>query len=113
MCEDLNRKILIARADKNSEKEKTLEEEKDSHLHNADAFHKFRAAAKELATDNPDHLVLCFDFQKNLPLPLTNVVSEYYLRQPLDWPLCIYIQSISRISARMKLFLASIFILKT
>ncbi len=36
---------------------------------------------KALALSDSGHVALCFDFQKNLPLPLTNVGPEYYKRQ--------------------------------
>ncbi len=36
--------------------------------------------AKEIVKD-PTHCALCFDYQKNLPLPVTNAGPEYYKRQ--------------------------------
>ena len=39
-------------------------------------------ASRALAKRYPnDTIVICFDYQKNLPLPLTNTGKEYYMRQ--------------------------------
>lgn len=55
--------------------------ETDLHKLNGDAFYDAMKEKRELAQSDSSHVALCFDFQKNLPLPLTNVGPEYYKRQ--------------------------------
>src|SRR5690348_6435732 len=36
---------------------------------------------EKLAGFGADEVCICFDFQKNLPLPVTNITAEYFLSQ--------------------------------
>ncbi|CAG7727625.1 unnamed protein product, partial [Allacma fusca] len=50
----------------------------EQHLEYADIFYRDMASAK-LFPDN--HFALCMDFQQNIPLPVTRINKEFYLRQ--------------------------------
>lgn len=68
-----------ARLDKDENKEKSLKVSKELHLRKAEVFQKaVKSVGKEI---NPNVLAICFDYQKNLPVPVTNIQDEYYLRQ--------------------------------
>jgi hypothetical protein len=60
---------------------------KDKHVEQADSFYDEMVKTKKRFVDRsnsklpPDTLAICFDFQKNFPLPKTNVQIEYYKRQ--------------------------------
>lgn len=71
--------INSAKVNNNESLLKQLTLQKELHLRKAQNFFDNMKDKK----DNPkqDELVICFDFQKNLPLPVTNIGDEYYLRQ--------------------------------
>lgn len=52
---------------------------KELHLRKAESF-KLKLA-EATADKDPNVLAICFDYQKNLPVPVTNIADEYYLRQ--------------------------------
>jgi len=58
----------------------TLGREREDHLREADNFYaSMKIKVLNLIADNVT--CLCFDFQKNLPLPVTNVSAEFFCRQ--------------------------------
>ncbi|CAG7729376.1 unnamed protein product, partial [Allacma fusca] len=50
----------------------------EKHLEYADVFYRDMAAAKLFAEH---HFALCLDYQQNIPVPVTRVNKEFYLRQ--------------------------------
>lgn len=64
---------------KDENKIRLLKIQKELHLRKAQTF--FDKLKERRENSNPDELVICFDFQKNLPLPVTNITDEYYKRQ--------------------------------
>lgn len=79
VCEKYKVDIKSAELAKDDHKVQQLKSEKELHLTNAQEFFD-KLKASETNTD--DHVLsLCFDYQKNLPLPVTNVQDEYYRRQ--------------------------------
>ncbi len=60
---------------------KLTEQKRDIHQAHGDQWAKRIRETRQLLENNPSYGVLAFDFQKNLPLPLTNVGAEYYKRQ--------------------------------
>ncbi|CAG5029919.1 unnamed protein product [Parnassius apollo] len=78
-CEKLKVNIDAAEANNNEEEKTRLQKEKELHLRKAEVFlERLTNAEKE---KDAMKLALCIDFQKTLPLPVTNVGDEYYLRQ--------------------------------
>ncbi len=59
-------------------------------MSNAGAFHELMNASKLLHRKDGNILVICFDFEKNLPLPLTNLGQEYYKRQLWLHNFCVH-----------------------
>ena len=61
------------------------------HLRKGDIFTQQMKEISKLATDETySHRVICMDFQKNIPLPLTGVWQEYYKRQLWVHNFCIH-----------------------
>jgi hypothetical protein len=75
-CERFRTKIVAAKADHNATALIDLETQKELHLRKAEVFYD-----EMRKRHNEDTLVICFDYQKNLPIPVTNVSGEYYRRQ--------------------------------
>ena len=79
-CECLNADIIKAKKD--TVEMARLKTVKELRVQKADAFFTQMKASRALAKRYPnDTIVICFDYQKNLPLPLTNTGKEYYMRQ--------------------------------
>ena len=79
-CECLNADIIKAKKD--TVEMARLKTVKELHMRKADAFFTQMKASRAPAKRYPnDTIVICFDYQKNLPLPLTNTGKEYYMRQ--------------------------------
>ena len=79
-CECLNADIIKAKKD--TVEMARLKTVKELHVQKADAFFTQMKASRALAKRYPhDTIVICFDYQKNLPLPLTNTGKEYNMRQ--------------------------------
>jgi hypothetical protein len=57
----------------------TVKTESELHLRKAECFQK--KISEEAKATNPSVMSICFDYQKNLPVPMTNIADEYYLRQ--------------------------------
>lgn len=78
-CEKLKVQIDFATVNKEVSRLNSLKVEKELHLRKAETFFKSITKAE---SDKQNHkLSLCFDYQKNLALPVTNVSIEYYSRQ--------------------------------
>ncbi|KAK4873252.1 hypothetical protein RN001_015281 [Aquatica leii] len=58
---------------------KTVNTERELHLRKAECFQK--KISEVTKANDPSILSICFDYQKNLPVPVTNIGDEYYLRQ--------------------------------
>ncbi|XP_072941532.1 uncharacterized protein [Epargyreus clarus] len=78
-CEKLKVQIDFATMNKDMKHVNSLKMEKELHLRKAEVF--LKTITKTEADKKNDKLSLCFDYQKNLPLPVTNVSIEYYSRQ--------------------------------
>jgi hypothetical protein len=78
-CEQFKSDILNAKQLKNNcaEIEKKFKEHKIS----ANYFYMLRKDITKKFKYDKSHAILSFDFEKNLPLPVTNINKEYYLRQ--------------------------------
>ncbi len=61
--------------------EKKLVGERDLHQSRGRAFWLQLEEVEKIVREDKTQFGLCFDFQKNIPLPLTNVGEEYYKRQ--------------------------------
>lgn len=57
----------------------TVKTARELHLRKAEWFQK--KISEETKAKDPTILSICFDYQKNLPVPVTNIADEYYLRQ--------------------------------
>ena len=78
-CEKFKVDITSAELSKDTTKVKQLKSAHDLHLRKAEVFLK---SLSKVEKEKPSNILsLCFDFQKNLPLPVTNIGDEYYLRQ--------------------------------
>ncbi|CAG4953463.1 unnamed protein product [Parnassius apollo] len=99
-CEKLKVNTDAAEANNNEEEKTRLQKEKELHLRKAEIFLE-RLTNTEKEKD-ATKLALCIDFQKNLPLPVTNVGDEYYLRQL--WMHNFGIQSLNDNTATMYLY---------
>lgn len=53
--------------------------QKQLHVSKADKFYELLKSRK--TSIQQTDMVICFDYQKNLPLPVTNVSDEYYRHQ--------------------------------
>lgn len=78
-CEKFHVALAAARRKNDEITIKKLEEEKEDHLSQAQAFYDRLSSYDE--SPDPATLAICMDFEKNLPLPVTNVGPEYYKRQ--------------------------------
>jgi len=73
---------LIYRVYTSTHQLKNLKKQKELHVRKGDAFYAQLADITKVAEQEPNKsLAVCFDYQKNLPLPLTNTGREYYMRQ--------------------------------
>ncbi|CAG9829796.1 unnamed protein product [Diabrotica balteata] len=57
----------------------TLKVARELHIRKAEVFQK--KISEEAKANDPYVLSICLDYQKNLPVPVTNITDEYYLRQ--------------------------------
>lgn len=53
--------------------------DKELHLRRAEVFKSTLAEAQK--SSDPSEMVICFDYEKNLPLPVPNAQDEYYIGQ--------------------------------
>ncbi|KAJ2950010.1 hypothetical protein O0L34_g11347 [Tuta absoluta] len=79
VCEKFKVDIKSAELAQKTEELERLKGERELHHKKAETFfNKLTEASK----DTDDHtLAICFDYQKNLPLPVTNAQDEFYRRQ--------------------------------
>ncbi|KAF2902329.1 hypothetical protein ILUMI_03858 [Ignelater luminosus] len=78
-CAKNNADLNSAKLKKDDALIKELTTSKELHLRPAHVFFDLLKSKKENPVNN--ELVICFDFEKNLPLPVTNISDEYYKRQ--------------------------------
>lgn len=71
--------IRQAEIESNAEALQTLKRDKEIHLRKAEVF-KTKLAEVQKSAD-PSEMIICFDYEKNLPLPVTNAQDEYYISQ--------------------------------
>lgn len=80
-CESFQKKIKEAEATGNEEEIKKVKSQHELHVRKGDTFYQ-QLGEQQVAAMNDDTVeVFVMDFEKNLPLPLTNIGKEYYLRQ--------------------------------
>lgn len=102
-CEKFQVDIQSAEIMKDKDKVASLKSARELHLRKAEVFlKKYSSSEKEDKNMNKNKLSICFDFQKNLPLPVSNVTDEYYLRQL--WLHNFGIHNLKENSATMYLF---------
>ena len=70
--------IRTAELELKEAKVKKLKTEHELHLRKCKVFHVQLREAIEAAKQSGDTAVISMEFQKNLPLPVTNVSVEYY-----------------------------------
>lgn len=100
VCEKFKVEIESAKVNNDHVRVKQLNTEKELHQRKAEVFfEKLKNAEKD---KDGCTLNLCFDFQKNLPLPVTNIQDEYYRRQL--WLHNFGIHNINNGTASMYLF---------
>ncbi|KAF2888073.1 hypothetical protein ILUMI_18100 [Ignelater luminosus] len=78
-CAKLAADINSATFKKDDSDVKKLNFQKELHLKKAQKF--FDALRLKKENSDETELVICFDFEKNLPLLVTNIKDEYYLKQ--------------------------------
>jgi hypothetical protein len=78
-CERMQATLRCAMSAGDDRRSQELQEAHQNHLREAQVFFDLLRDAKTAADESA--LVLCMDYEKNLPLPLTNVGPEYYKRQ--------------------------------
>lgn len=59
-------------------------------MRRAEAFYSRMKEMKQLSLNDPTSAVIAFDYQKNLPLPVTGAAPEYYRRQLWIHNFCIH-----------------------
>ena len=67
--------------DVSAEQIRKMEDQKKLHLAKADTFYKRKKAARLESKADPTISAVCFDFQKNLPMPNISSQDVYYSRQ--------------------------------
>ncbi len=88
-CELFNVKIKTHSLENNSEILSIKQDQQKHHLE-ADQFYQIKKQVKELTKNDNKTFAICFDYEKNLPLPVTKVSSEYYMRQLWVHNFCIH-----------------------
>lgn len=87
ICKLCTKFMIEIKEEKNKDRVKVLEDERNKHQDSANIFYEKMKFFKKMdsAKDEPfnekNTLAICFDYQKNLPLPVTNIQDEYYKRQ--------------------------------
>lgn len=78
-CTTLLVSLQQANLNSNDDKKNELKVQHELHLRKASVF---QTELKDIVKEkNPNILAICFDYQKNMPVPVTNIQDEYYLRQ--------------------------------
>ncbi|KAK5648093.1 hypothetical protein RI129_002985 [Pyrocoelia pectoralis] len=73
------RKDICVKLQNDDQQVRELNLQKEIHIRKAEVFYTLMKEKRD--NPKPDEMVICFDYQKNLPLPVTNIKDEYYLRQ--------------------------------
>ena len=92
-CEKQQASLAVGKVNSDASEVKRIEVEHELHVRKAKVFHTQLCEVTEsalLMKDDCDVAVIAMDFQKNLPLPLTNVGQEYYKRQLRLHNFCIH-----------------------
>ncbi len=91
-CEWFYAQMKAAESDGNVQRVNELKVQHELHIRKADVFNKQMQDMSRLGKDDmtKSRAVICMDYQKNLPLPLTGVGQEYYKRQLWLHNLCIH-----------------------
>lgn len=89
-CDKLMNKIDAADTD---EQKKTLETEKNLHIIKAETFYTDIKDKTALAKNDPSVEVLTFDYQQNLPLPVSSSGEVFYKIQLWVYNFCIHVGS--------------------
>jgi hypothetical protein len=87
-CELLN--IKIKSLDKSSEEHFLTQKYLETHQKEADMFYQIQNEVKNLIKSDNKFSAISMDFEKNLPLPVSKVSFEYYLRQLWLQNFCIH-----------------------
>lgn len=89
-CDKLMNKINSSDSD---EIKKSLEVEKEIHLRKSEWFYTHLKEKTNLAKTTPEVEVLSFDFQQNLPLPVSSSGEVFYKIQLWMYNFCIHVGS--------------------
>jgi hypothetical protein len=78
----LRRMMLLKKTAKSTGQEKRqLTVKKQQHLAMSDIFYAQLQEVQDLLKDDSEAAGICFNFEENLPLPVTNIGQEYYKRR--------------------------------
>jgi hypothetical protein len=77
-------------SNKSSEEISALKVNLQKHQMEAQNFYKIKKEIKKLVKLNDKICAISLDYEKNLPIPVTNVSSEYYMRQLWIQNFCIH-----------------------
>lgn len=89
-CELLNAKLREAQQKGDKALEKKINADKELHLRRAESFFTRMKEIKKSVENDPASVAICFDYEKNFPLPVTGAAPEYFRRQLWLYNICIY-----------------------
>ena len=89
-CDKLEKKINAAESE---EELRTLQRDKNLHVTKADTFYADLKDKTALSKRDPNIEVISFDFQQNLPLPVSPSGDVFYKIQLWTYNFCIHIGS--------------------
>jgi hypothetical protein len=89
-CEIFNVKIKSYSLENNSEEILSVKQELIKHQSEADKFYQIIKDIKNFVKINRSVCATVLDYKKNLPLPVTNVSCEYYIRLLWIHNFCIH-----------------------
>jgi hypothetical protein len=80
-CDKFNVQILNLQKEKKFDSINEIKNSLESHKKEANFFYELKQNLKTTHLNDETQGVFCYDFQKNLQTPVTNVCLEYYLRK--------------------------------
>jgi hypothetical protein len=80
-CEKFNIQLLSLQKNKELDQINQIKNELELYKNEAKKFYEMKNRIKNELSSDRKQAVICYDFQKNLQMPQTNVSVEYYLRK--------------------------------
>ncbi len=81
VCDGFQIQILNMKKNKKFESIDEIENKLNFHKSEANEFYELKSKLKTELLSNESQALICYDFMKNLQMPITNVKVEYYLRK--------------------------------